>query len=185
MFGNPASKGNEEIYNKDAHLAWYKIYRSTDPLETWRVILENQFGKQEILIRGVRAVLVPAQKGIVLPGRTGFSKATKLDHYKVYRVLWSESVNKQKQFRDQFHRIDTGVYYPTGFAVPVTKEHQGKSFSIINEKAHLTIYKIKPSGDMRKVINVRDQFGTFRHLRIGVAYFLGVPSRKIKWEKVE
>ena len=185
LFGNPVAKNNEEIFDKNAHLAWYKLLKSTDPFEKLEVHLENQFGTQKILIYGVRAVLVPAQKAsVILPTR--FSKPTRLDHYKIYRVIEGEPVNKPIDLEDQFHRRETGVDYPTGFAVPVTKEHHGKTFPIHNAKAHLTIYRMKPpSGDMRHVINVRDQFGTYRYLKIGVSYLLGVPSKKLKWKKVE
>jgi hypothetical protein len=189
LFGNPVAKNKEAIFDKNAHLAWYKLLKITDPFEKLTVQIENQFGRQEILIYDVRAVLVPAQKAIVklieLPGRSKFSRPTKLDHYKIYRVIEGKPVNKPIHLEDQFHRMETGVYFPTGFAVPVTKEHHGKTSPIHNAKAHLTIYQMKPSGDMRQVINVRDQFGTYRYLKIGVSYLLGVPSKKLKWRKVE
>jgi hypothetical protein len=80
FFANPVAKNAEPIYDKNAHLTWYR--GGVQPPEPMRaVILENQFGKFEIRTGRGEGLLVPTQKkepGSVFP--------TTLDHYKVY--LW-------------------------------------------------------------------------------------------------
>ena len=65
----------------------------------------------------------------------------------------------------------------------MTKELYGKVFPIHNHEANLTIYKVTPSQDMPDVIDVRDQFGVHRCLKMGQSYLLAVPSKKVEWKE--
>ncbi|MFZ2070070.1 MAG: hypothetical protein WAV32_00365 [Halobacteriota archaeon] len=173
-FANPVSKNDEAIFDKNAHLTWYSLY-SYDPTIRRNVKVANQFGEQEIVIYGVVGLLVPARKR---KPRSVFSDPTKLDHYKIYRVIDGQGVGESFRFEDQFHAREAKVYNPVAFAVPVSKEHHGRVFPIHNTNAHLTIYKVKPSKDMPDVIDAHDQFGLHRALKMGVSYLLAVPSKK-------
>ena len=48
FFANPVSKNGEPLYDKNAHLTWYRGRQASEP--TRRVVLENQFGKQTVWI---------------------------------------------------------------------------------------------------------------------------------------
>jgi hypothetical protein len=181
-FANPVSKNGEAIFDKNAHLTWYNL-TSSDPIVTRKVTVVNQFWEREreLRIADVRALLVPAQKR---KPRGEFTKPAKLDHYKVYRVIDEQGVdNRAYKLEDQFHNREVTVYRPFAFAVPVTKEIDGKVFPIHNHEAHLTIYEVTRSRDMPNVIDARDQFGVHRYLKMGKSYLLAVPSRKIEWKE--
>ncbi|HEY3115516.1 MAG TPA: hypothetical protein VGK54_02125 [Chloroflexota bacterium] len=80
FFANPVSKNGEPLYDKNAHLAWYRGVQPSEPIR--RVLLENQFGKFDIRTGTGDGLLVPTQKierGSAFPGQ--------LDHYKVYRLV--------------------------------------------------------------------------------------------------
>ena len=46
FFANPVAKNAEPIYDKNAHLTWYRGVQPSEPMRA--VVLENQFGKFEI-----------------------------------------------------------------------------------------------------------------------------------------
>ena len=91
-FANPVSKNNEPLYDKNAHLAWYRGVQPSEPPR--RVVLENQFGKFDIRTGTGYGLLVPTQKvepGSVFPNE--------LDHYKVYRLLDVKGGERLGHFR--------------------------------------------------------------------------------------
>jgi hypothetical protein len=183
-FANPVSKNGEPIFDKNAHLTWYRI-KSSDRRARRSVTVANQFWKkgQELVIDDVVAMLAPAQKRIP---RGEFTKLAKLGHYKVYRVINEQQVDSQPvKLADQFQEREAEVYRAVAFAVPVTKQLHGKEFPIQNPKAHLTIFSVQHSDDMPNVIDARDQFGTHRSLKMDVSYLLAVPSKKIDWKEVD
>lgn len=180
---NPVQKYREDIYNRRGHLVWYNM-RSSDVPTAIGVKLENQFGKQKIVIYGDVGLLVPAQKRKMPRGK--FSKPTKLDHYKIYRVVDHSPVeNVDLELKDQFHKRKAKLGYAVAFAVPVEKVHAGREFPIINEKAHLTIYRIAYSKDMPQMVETRDQFNRYRYLKIGRSYLLAAPSEKLDWKVLD
>ncbi len=177
-FANTTSKNGEPIFDRNAHLTCYYLYQPI-PEPTRVVVLENQFGTQEIRIGHIRSLLTPAEKI-----EKGSEFPEKLDHYKVYRVLEGKSVERGVKLRDQFGTSEAEVTYPYAFAVPVKKEHAGKVFSIHNEKAHLAIYKISPREITRKSM-VSDQFSRrYRYVEVVRSILLAVPSIKVKWGEV-
>jgi len=177
FFANPVSKNREPIYDKRAHLNWHVLFEpSPDP--TRKLALENQFGRSEILIGSAFGPLAPAQKYEI---GSGFPK--QLDHYKVYRTLDAEPLMKEVKLEDQFGADEVRVVYPVAFAVPVHKEHEGRTFKINNEKAHLLIYRIT-SHKAEKTIRVRDQFGRYI-LHVMRSILLAVPTVKRDWKVVD
>jgi hypothetical protein len=181
-FANPVSKNGEPIFDKNAHLNWYNL-TSSDPRIVRHVKVANQFCEQgqELMTYGVIALLAPAQKR---KARGEFTRPTKLDHFKIYRVINEQRVDKPPiKLVDQFHSREASVYRPVAFAVPVTKTVNDKAYSIHNHESHLTIYQVTPSKDIQDVIDARDQFGTHRSLKMGVSYLLAVPSKKVEWKE--
>src|SRR5215467_869829 len=59
-FANPVSKNGEPLYDKNAHLAWYRGVQLPEPIRA--VSLENQFGKFEIRSGSGYGLLVPTRK---------------------------------------------------------------------------------------------------------------------------
>ena len=111
---NPVDKNNEGIIDKHAHLSWYDIRAEAEPVR--KVVLRNQFGLQTIKIKDPVALLVPTHK---IEQSSQFPD--KLDHYKVYEVIYGEPVFKEVYLRDQFGDESNFAQKPVYFAVPVLK----------------------------------------------------------------
>lgn len=168
----PVSKNNEPSYDEDAHLAWYSITQQMP--EPMRIVtIKNQFGTAKLILGEPFALLVPSQK-------QGHQFPKRLDHYKVYRVLDGEPINKGVSLNDQFENRDALIKWPVAFAVPVRKRHEGQDFQINNETAHLTMYRMTPrSIDVTRIS--RDQFGRYL-LAFIWSMALAVPSIKDSWK---
>jgi hypothetical protein len=177
-WANPASKNDEEIFDKRAHFTGYYLYQSI-PDPTRLVYLENQFGEQKIIIGRAGRLLVPAAKRT----REGTLYSRELSHYKVYQVLEGEPLRREVKLEDQFGKAEVPVLYPYGFAAPAEKMHEGKHYPIHNEKAHLVLYRIGPRR-MRKGITVGDQFGRY-YLGVYLPILLAVPSIKHEWKELK
>lgn len=177
LFANPVSKNKEPMYDKNAHLTWYDVYDPVpDPVR--KVTFENQFGKARIITGRSYALLVPTWK---IERGSAFPEA--LDHYKVYQVLDAEPINKTVQLEDQFGRSEGRIFHPLFFGVPVKKWHEGQTFGIHNESAHLVIYRMYPD-TQEKTVKTRDQFSArLLHLFRGV--LLGAPSLKLDWSELD
>ena len=175
FFGNAVSKNGEPLYDKNAHLAWYRGVQPAEPIR--RVILENQFGKFDIRTGTGYGLLVPTQK--VEPG-SAFPKT--LDHYKVYRLVDVEPVPQTIiKLRDQFGPSETPLRLPLYFAVPVTKRHDTKDYPIINKAAHLLIFSINVR-NVEKKITLRNQFSRGTAVNVVRSVMLAVPSLKREWK---
>jgi hypothetical protein len=175
FFANPVSKNGEPLYDKNAHLAWYRGVQPPEPPR--RVVLENQFGKFEIRTGTGYGLLVPTKKveqGSVFP--------SELDHYKVYRLLDVEQVpEKVLKLRDQFGSDEGKLRLPLYFAVPVTKRRGDKTNPIHNERAHLLIFSIT-TRELQKTIKLQNQFARGTSVRVVRSLMLGAPSLKLEWK---
>jgi len=177
FFANSVAKNAEPIYDKNAHLTWYRGVQPPEPMRA--VILENQFGKFEIRTSRGYGLLVPTQK--VEPGSV-FPKT--LDHYKVYRLVDVEKIpDVTLKLRDQFGAHEARLRLPLYFAVPVRKRHDTKEHPIQNERAHLLIFGITPR-DLAKKVTLRNQFTRGTPLAIVRSLMLAVPSIKHEWKPV-
>jgi hypothetical protein len=177
FFANPVSKNREPLYDKNAHLAWYRGVQPSEPIR--RVLLENQFGKFDIRTGTGYGLLVPTQKI-----ERGSAFPEQLDHYKVYRLVDVELVpNKVLKLRDQFGGDEVKLRFPLYFAVPVMKRHGNKTYPIHNDRAHLLIFSIT-TRDLRKNIKLRNQFDNGTGVRTVRSVMLAAPSLKRKWKQV-
>jgi hypothetical protein len=177
FFGNPVSKNGEPIYDKNAHLAWYRGLQASEPMR--RVVVENQFGKFDIRTGTGYGLLVPSQK--VEPGSV-FPRT--LDHYKVYRLVDVERVPDVKlKLRDQFGSDEVALRLPLYFAVPVMKKYGDRKYPIQNNRAHLLIFSITPR-DTPKKITVRNQFSRGTSAAVVRSIMLAAPSLKLEWKAV-
>jgi hypothetical protein len=177
FFGNAVSKNGEPLYNKHAHLAWYRGVQPAEPMR--RVIVENQFGKFDIRTGTGYGLLVPTQKlerGSMFPEQ--------LDHYKVYRLVDVEQVpNKALKLRDQFGGDEVKLRLPQYFAVPVAKRHGDKTFPIRNERAHLLIFSIT-TRDLKKGIKLQNQIASGVGVKVVRSLMLAAPSLKREWKQL-
>ena len=158
-FANPVDKEweNHQVqrHNPDAHLTWYQLYQSSlEP--TRRVIIDNQFGRQEFVIGNPLALLVPAWKsrsGEPFEDLQNVECPQELDHFKLYKVLEGKPLNIAVRLKDQFNDEfgddpeQVMVTCPMAFGVPVVKRRLNREEEfcpIYNERAHLIIYSITP-----------------------------------------
>lgn len=177
FFANPVSKNGERIYDKSAHLTWYRGLQAAEPMR--RVTLENQFGRFNIRTGTGYGLLVPSQKveeGSVFPRA--------LDHFKVYRLVDVTPVPAAKiKLRDQWSSEEVALRAPMYFAVPVLKKYGDKQSLIQNERAHLLIFGITPRDASRKV-TLKNQFTRGVSLTVVRSVMLGAPSLKLEWAPV-
>jgi hypothetical protein len=173
-FANPVSKKEEPLYNPQGHLTVYRIHQTlVEPARS--VVIENQFGKQELVIGNTAALLAPARKYV-----RGSEEPKGLDHFKAYQVLEGKPIGKTFPLKDQFGAGEATIGMPVAFAVPVKKEHLGKAYAIQNEKAHLVIYAIAPRA-LSKNFQVRDEFNAWTLLAVR-AVSIAAPSLKLEWK---
>ena len=175
FFANVASKNGEAVFDRRAHLTWYRVFDpSPEPMR--RVLVENQFGEQPLVIGPVKDMLVPART--YTDPKVGVSPL--LDHFKVYRVLDGAPVDRPVTLKDEF-RIEKGkVGVPIAFAVPAVKTHAGTSSPIKNDQAHLVIYRFTPR-EIKKIFRTRDQFSG-HWLTASRTVGLAAPSIKKSWK---
>lgn len=177
FFANPVSKNGQPLYDKHAHLAWYRGLQAQEPMR--RVVVENQFGKFDIRTGTGYGLLVPSQK---VEAGSEFPKA--LDHYKVYRLVDVEQVpDVRLKLRDQFGAEEVALRLPMYFAVPVVKTHGDKKYPIQNERAHLLMFGITPRDAQKKII-VRNQFARRLSVAVVRSVMLAAPSLKLEWKPV-
>jgi len=177
FFGNPVSKNGEPLYDKQAHLAWYRGVQPSEPIR--RAVLENQFGKFDIRTGTGYGLLVPTQKI-----ERGSAFPEQLDHYKVYRLVDVEQIpTKTLKLRDQFGSDEVRLRLPLYFAVPVMKRYAGKTYPIHNDRAHLLIFSIT-TRDLRKSVKLRNQFSNGMGVRVVRSLMLAAPSLKRTWKQV-
>lgn len=174
FFANPVSKNGEPMFDKNAHLAWYRGVQPAEPIR--KAIVENQFGRFEIRTGTGYGLLVPTQKI-----EKGSSFPERLDHFKVYRLVDVEKVpNIGLKLEDQFGTGEAKLLLPLYFAVPAAKKHGEVTTKIINERAHLLIFSIS-SRPADKRIRLRNQFGSAVPVTVIRSVMLGVPSVKLEW----
>jgi hypothetical protein len=177
FFANPVAKNAEPIYDKNAHLTWYRGVQPSEPM--WAVILENQFGKFEIRTGKGYGLLVPTHK---VESGSVFPKT--LDHYKVYQVVDVGNVpDVTLKLRDQFGASEARLGRPLFFAVPVRKRHETKEYPIQNERAHLLIFAITPR-NLEKKVTLRNQFARGTSVAVVRSVMLAAPSIKHEWKQV-
>ncbi len=174
-FCNPTEKLHDDVttpmLNPDHHLMIYQLDYGTE-LQTRFVEVDNQFGLQELMVRGPIALAVPTQK-------EDHEAPLRLDHYLLYEVLGGPPVEAVVTLNDQFNgEPDAVVYEPVYLANPVLKEHDGVITEIVDEDTHLVFYRIVVEDEpFSTQVQVNNQFeeGTFD---VYDPYLLAVASTK-------
>lgn len=167
-FANSVSKNGSVIIDKHAHFTWYRLKPDLEKEPERTVEIENQFGKQTLVLGDGAYLLAPAEKK-----ETASSFPKGLDHFKCYIVKKGPTLDVQVSLQDQFgNENSVQVGQARFFCVPVVKVFQGKRFPIQNPADHLTVYDIAQSP--RKA---NDQFRQFK-LVFDPCQMLCVPSKK-------
>ena len=184
-FCNPVEKVHEgvvtPILDPDHHLTLYEIYHQQEPGQ-WLVEVNNQFGRQQLLVQGPIQLAVPTQK--VEPWY--HEPPVGLDHFLLYEVVqWIPDMTMYLAgLNDEFGtQSDVFGVWPIYFANPVRKtDASGMVTEIQDPQAHLIFYDMQGQVYSYPPVQAVNQFGEQYFPVVWGPYHLAVPSQKISWE---
>ena len=135
-----------DIRDLNAHLILYEIHETTTQRHlTWKVTVDNQFGRQTLFAGRPRVLGVPTQKFSVGGDDTGLDAPEGLNHFKCYEAK-GRTLNAPATLQDQFETTEVIVVNPLLFCNPVTKTVTRTGVPIVtpieDPEAHLTCYSI-------------------------------------------
>jgi len=136
------------ILDPNAHLILYEIHETTTQRHlTWKVTIDNQFGRQTLFATRPVVLGVPTQKFSVGGEPTGLEAPEGLNHFKCYEAKGRDIQGPALQLQDQFETELILVGEPQFFCNPVTKTVSraggGSDVTPIeDQEAHLACYKI-------------------------------------------
>jgi hypothetical protein len=182
-FANPAEKWYDGVLSPigypDIHVLTYNITCESEP-GAWLVVVENQFGIQELTVSGPTWLNAPAQK--LEPYY--HDPPVGAWHSLSYDVIAGEAVNQAVDLSDEFDDFEgVLVTTPLGLCNPASKIHDGN------------VTEIPDVGDMCWVnyalsleyspfhVKAADQFGE-QTLDLMGPIILGVPSRILSYERI-
>jgi len=166
------------ISDPDHHLTIYEIYYQQEHV-VWQVEVSNQFGPQQLTVRGPVALAVPTHK--LEPGL--HDPPVGLDHFLLYEV--TESVQMPDLnigLNDQFSYEEAlfSLGQPYYFANPVQKtDPTGMVTEIQNPLGHLVFYEVGGQPYSYPPIQVFNQFGLQNYATVWGPYLLAAPSTKL------
>ena len=137
-----------DIRDHDAHLTLYEIHEtSAERHPTWKVTVDNQFGRQTLFAGRPVVLAVPTHKASVDGVDTGLNAPQTLDHFKCYRAS-GRTLDRTVTLADQFETEAVVVAAPLLFCNPVAKTIRRGSepdevTGIVKPEAHLTCYTIE------------------------------------------
>jgi len=163
-FCNPVDKNGEDpgAPTDPAHLNCYRIREPR--FEKRDVVVENQFGEQELTVVRPLELCVPAIKNCAMDC-DDLLACPDLSHFKCYKVRQPRGAPPFQEIggvrlNDQFEDKLTTVLRPQLLCTPVNKN--GEDPAAPDNQDHLTCYKIKDDpGQPRfepRTVEVQDQF---------------------------
>lgn len=167
---NPVAKNGVKVQNRRAHLVCYTI---TGPAVNRNVVVQNQFGQQQLHVNQPAELCLPSRKRLLtqttLPAITN-----PIDHYQCYGVDQLTAVNPPPvRLRDEFG-LERQV--PVGPAIQLCTPTSKNGGGIINQTTHLVCYGIvDPAVNLG--IEIKNQFER-RKLTANAPRKLCVPSTK-------
>jgi hypothetical protein len=177
VFFNPVEKEIIEgppptpISHPDNHLTMYEIWPEAEP-EVWFVVVENQFGIEELLVQGPFWLGVPTTK-------EGHGEPVGLNHFLIYDVISDPLyLEAPVTLHDQFGSEGATVWAPFLFANPVQKTHGATVVPIVDPWNHLLFYEISGT-EIESGVQFDNQFGDAVTNHCYPADLLGVPSLKL------
>ena len=185
LFCNPVEKVHGEnmtsIVNPDNHLTVYNI---TAPQTWWYVEVDNQFGRQPLIVCGPVALAAPTHK--LDPGSHG--PPMYLDHYLLYQVVAAADPDVDVSLDDEFPYFAewVNVATPVYFANPVLYKYNyssGDETGAWDPEAHLVFYMISDNSEWYPEVTVANQFEEQTlELAPPTGQLLAVPSEKVCYE---
>ena len=159
-----------EIRDATHHLTMYEIRETTRQRHpTWKVTVDNQFGRQTLFATKPVLLGVPTQKVSVEGESTGLGEPVGLNHFKCYQAKGAP-LNAAVTLEDQFETTDLLVVAPVLFCNPVektvTRGTGGPIVTpIVDPEAHLTCYNLKLATEtgFRTNINIQTN-NQFNHI---------------------
>ena len=182
-FANPVEKVHDgvvtPILHPDNHATGYNITYEGGPGE-WLVVVENQFGVQELTVSGPTLLATPAQK--LAPFY--HDPPVRADHGMSYDVIGGEPVNQVVDLYDEFgDYTEVLVTEPVAFGNPVQKTHDGDVTEILHPNVCWVSYwlylEYSPMGQVEAV----DQFGEQTFDVFG-PFMVSVPSQLLYYEQI-
>jgi len=159
-----------DILDPKAHLTMYEIRETTRQRHpTWKVTVDNQFGRQTIFATKPVLLGVPTQKVSVEGVDTGLAAPVGLNHFKCYQAKGAP-LNAAVILEDQFETTDLLVVEPVIFCNPVTKTVTRTTgvpivTPIVDPEAHLTCYNLKLATQIGFSTNINIQTNNqFNHI---------------------
>ena len=157
-----------DILDPNAHLTMYEIRETTRQRHpTWKVTVDNQFGRQTIFATKPVLLGVPTQKvsvgfDPVVP--TGLDPPEGLNHFKCYQAKGAP-LNAAVTLEDQFETTGLLVVEPVLFCNPVEKTVGTTITEIEDPEAHLTCYNLKLATQIGFSTNINIQTNNqFNHI---------------------
>jgi hypothetical protein len=182
-FANPAEKWHDgvesPILHPDIHVLSYNITLEGDPGE-WLVVVENQFGIQELTVSGPNMLNAPAQK--LEPYY--HDPPVGAWHSISYQCIAGEAVNQIVDLSDEFGNFtEVLVTTPRSLINPAGKIHDGNVTEIPNvgDVCWVTYNLSLPYIGMP--VRAVDQFGEENLVVVGPVV-LSVPSRILYYERI-
>lgn len=193
-FCNPVQKTTVNgtvtpILHAADHLAMYLI--NPQPIIPRVVVIQNQFGTQQLRTGNAVLLAVPSGKVFPVPSHTGPPPTippipTDLDHFKCY-LASGRALDQTVLLRDQFS-VDgllAGVLRPILFCNPVQKTNStGVITHITNPVAHLACYVTTRRTPPSRMLLYDNQFSTDQQLTVFNPDFLCAPSFKLRCAEV-
>lgn len=159
----------------DLHYLAYQL-KGFVPFAPRTVFIENQFESRNITVTQPRYLLTPTgKKKIGIPiekvlSAIPQSAASKLigaivppvpqnaNHYLCYNIE-PYVVSKAVSLKDQFQSKGFEVIRAKYLCNPVQKNHDGKTYKIIDKETHFVCYEVIPHNTINRKVITHDQFG--------------------------
>jgi hypothetical protein len=159
FFENPVEKWHDGNYtpilDPDNHRTGYNITCEGESGE-WLVVVQNQFGIQNLTVSNPGAMTTPTQKLAPFPHDPPVGQ----DHQLGYAVIAGGAVNQTVDLSDEFGYFTQYLVTATvGFGNPVRKIHDGNVTEIMNPDMCEVTYWVEPFGPNVTQVEVVDQFG--------------------------
>jgi hypothetical protein len=169
------------ISDPDHHLTLYGLVPVRTRTElTWRVQVENQFGRQTLSVLDARGLMVPTHKM-----EPGLDPPEGLNHFKCYRAS-GRKIQVVVTLEDQFETTEVLTAQPEVFCNPAEKTVGRTTTPVEDPDAHLVCYEIKPTASLifttLRNVPIDNQFVPNPPAILSVADsedILCVPSRKL------
>jgi hypothetical protein len=132
-----------DIRDISHHLTLYEIHETANQRHlTWKLTVDNQFGRQTVFVSRPVLLAVPTQKVTVGGEGTGHAMPEGLNHFKCYRAR-GRDLNVAVTLEDQFETAEVIVGEPLFFCNPTTKVVSRSEVTPIEDaEAHVACYEI-------------------------------------------